>query len=229
MLHLYKNYEGTVILDNKPIKAYKKKEFFHKAGLVFQNPEWQFVSYVVEDELYYSLKKFKMSKEEKDNKVNDFLKQFNLEAQRKSNPYLLSQGQKRRLSVASMLIAGQELLVLDEPIFGQDEENQKELLDYMKLINEQMGVTVIVITHDMELVGNYCNRALVLNKGSKVFDGSVRALFAQDELLTESYLEKPYWYQIKELIRAPKEDQASITNLKQLYQYLKEEKLYGIY
>ena len=113
MLHLYKNYDGTIILDNKSIKNYKKKYFFHKAGLVFQNPEWQFVSYVVEDELYYSLKKFKMSKEEKDSKVNNFLKQFNLEDQRKSNPYMLSQCQKRRLSVASILIAGQELLVLD--------------------------------------------------------------------------------------------------------------------
>ena len=117
----------------------KKKEFFRKAGLVSQNPEWQFISYVVEDELYYSLKKFKMSQEEKDCKVDNFLKQFNLEDQRKENPFMLSQGQKRRLSVAAMLIAGQELLVLDEPTFGQDDGNQKELLEYMKLVNEKNG------------------------------------------------------------------------------------------
>ncbi|AMP20653.1 hypothetical protein AZF37_05190 [endosymbiont 'TC1' of Trimyema compressum] len=94
MLHLYRNYEGSIRLDGKPIKSYKKKDFFHKAGLVFQNTEWQFVSYVVEEELYYSLKKFKMSKEEKVAKVDNFIKQFNSENQRKANPYLLSQGQK---------------------------------------------------------------------------------------------------------------------------------------
>ena len=99
----------------------------------------------------------------------------------------------------------------------------------MKLINEQMGVTVIVITHDMELVGNYCNSALVFNGGLKVFDGPVRRLFTQDELLTESHLEKPYWYQNKEKLSAQNEGQGPINNLKQLYQYLKEKKLYGIY
>ncbi|AMP20652.1 hypothetical protein AZF37_05185 [endosymbiont 'TC1' of Trimyema compressum] len=82
-----------------------------------------------------------------------------------------------------MLITGQELLILDEPTFGQDEENQNELLDYMKFINEELGVTVIVITHDMELVGSFCNRALVLNQGLKVFDGPIEALFFEDDLL----------------------------------------------
>lgn len=227
MLHLYKHYEGLVKLDGKPIKKYKKKDFFHKAGLVFQNPEWQFVSYTVEDELYYSLKKFNLSTEDKEAKVTAFLKQFNLIDERKNNPYQLSQGQKRRLSVAAMLIAGQELLVLDEPTFGQDEENQKELLDYMKSINEEQGVTVVVITHDMDLVGKYCNRALVLKKGEKAFDGTVVDLFKNDSLLNECHLDKPYWQVIAE--HTSHDIEKTFSTLEDLYEHLKEGNLYGIH
>lgn len=195
---LQNKFQGKIKFNNEDIKSYKKKDLWHKMGLVFQNPEWQFTSYIVEDELLFSLKKFKLTKEEKEEKVGFFLKKFNLENNRFANPYLLSQGQKRRLSVATMLIAGQKLLILDEPTYGQDQQSLDNLLEYIRHLNEEEGITVIIITHDMELVSQYCNRALVLAEGNKIFEGNVKDLFDNKEVLAKGKLSKPFWKEIEE-------------------------------
>ena len=103
------------------------------------------------------------SQEEVSNKVDYYLNLFNL-SQKNMNPFSLSQGQKRRLSTASMMINGQPILILDEPTYGQDRENLQELLNLLYDINNR-GVSILMITHDMDLVENSCDRYIYLEGG----------------------------------------------------------------
>lgn len=164
IFQIFKQNEGKILLYGKPVEAYKKKELYHMIGLVFQNPEEQFVANTVWDEMMFSLKKVKMNQHEKEEKVNSMLERFHLEAEKEKSPFVLSQGQKRRLSVASMLLTDQKILFLDEPTYGQDYENRQELMKDMEMLRVA-GVTIIMITHDMSLVRQYATREVTIADG----------------------------------------------------------------
>lgn len=115
----------------------------------------------------FSLKKVKISQQEKEEKVENMLRRFHLETEKEKSPFVLSQGQKRRLSVASMLLTDQRILFLDEPTYGQDYENRLELMNDMEMLRRE-GVTIIMITHDMSLVKQYATREVEIADGHVV-------------------------------------------------------------
>ncbi|MBP8640852.1 MAG: energy-coupling factor ABC transporter ATP-binding protein [Oscillospiraceae bacterium] len=162
---------GEIRINGKNQKTLKKRELYQECGLVFQNPELQFVTGSVWDELMFSLKKAKLPQADKDSRVSDILARFSLLEYRDRSPFLLSQGQKRRLSVATMLLTGQNVLFLDEPTFGQDFENRKELMQLLCELNSE-GLTIVMVTHDMSLVRGYANRVFVLDNGKIIYDGT---------------------------------------------------------
>ena len=174
--------KGEVIVGGKSLGAYKLNELGRSIGYVFQNPEHQFIKGSVEDELSLSLKIAGLKKEEIELQVKDYLKKFSLEELRTANPFMLSQGQKRRLSTASMLINGQPLLILDEPTYGQDQEN---LLSLVRLLNEvnQSGVTVIMITHDLLLMEYVTDGIAIMQQGRVVYSGAFNKELVQKYLL----------------------------------------------
>ncbi|MCS5726587.1 energy-coupling factor ABC transporter ATP-binding protein [Herbiconiux sp. CPCC 203407] len=133
-------------------------------GFVFQNPEHQFIRGTVADELAHGLELQKTGPAEIERQVGRMLERFGLTAQRDVHPFLLSGGQKRRLSVGTALIAGAPVLALDEPTFGQDRERAAELLDILNGLNAG-GTTVLVVTHDLQLVADHASHVLVLDAG----------------------------------------------------------------
>jgi energy-coupling factor transport system ATP-binding protein len=133
-------------------------------GFVFQNPEHQFICGTVGDELAHGLELQKAERAEIECQVGRMLERFGLTAQRDAHPFLLSGGQKRRLSVGTALIAGAPVLALDEPTFGQDRERAAELLDILSALNAA-GTTVLVATHDLQLVADHASHVLVLDAG----------------------------------------------------------------
>ncbi len=167
IFQIVKQKEGKIFLYGKAIEAYRKKELYRKIGLVFQNPEEQFVTNTVWDEMLFSLKKVKISQQEKEEKVEKMLKRFHLDTEKEKSPFVLSQGQKRRLSVASMLLTDQKILFLDEPTYGQDYENRLELMNDMEMLRRD-GVTIIMITHDRSLVEKYATREVKIEGGHVV-------------------------------------------------------------
>lgn len=163
---------GVISLEGKDIRKWKLTDLYNRMGLVFQNPELQFVTNQVDEELFYSLKRDKeMPDEEKNARVDAMLAQFHLSEYKKSSPYVLSQGQKRRLSVATMLLTGQEILFLDEPTYGQDLENKRELMADMLELNSK-GVTIVFITHDEDLIKEYARRVVYIEDGRVALDGT---------------------------------------------------------
>lgn len=170
LMGLLKPNSGEVCINDINISKLSPKAIGEHMGLVFQNPEHQFIKLTCYDELGLSLK-IKGEKEDKINKkIEEYLLKFSLMDKGNLNPFTLSQGEKRRLSTASMMINGQDLLILDEPTYGQDRENLKELVDLLYEINKD-GTTILIITHDMDMVLSLCNRVIYLDNGQVSYEG----------------------------------------------------------
>ncbi|GIP40432.1 hypothetical protein J31TS4_37120 [Paenibacillus sp. J31TS4] len=193
---------GRLLLEGRPLARWSEREVRRRIGVVFQNPEHQFVAESVEAELAYSRNRRGVPAAQTAREVDAMLEAFRLAGRRAESPYRLSQGQKRRLSVASMLMDEQSILLCDEPTFGQDRHGTEQL---MALLNERVrqGLSVVLITHDMELIHRYADRVLVLVEGSVVFDGPPPSLWDEtDGFLASAHLVRPGLFSLIRLLEA---------------------------
>lgn len=163
--------KGEVILANKNLHSLTARQIGESLGLVFQNPEHQFIKMTVEKELALSLEVRNIEEKEIVNRTKYYLDRFDLYNDKEKNPFLLSQGQKRRLSTASMMINGQEILILDEPTYGQDRNNLNELVKLLNEINRDKR-SILMITHDLDLVSSCCDKIILLENGEIKYNGS---------------------------------------------------------
>jgi energy-coupling factor transporter ATP-binding protein EcfA2 len=175
------------------------RELAGKVGYVFQYPEHQFVEDTVYDEVAFSLKAQKRPPEEVDARVNQVLELLGLERMRDKHPLRLSMGQKRRLSVATMLILNPDILILDEPTTGQDRKNIDNIMEIMGEAN-RAGTTIILITHDMNLVAKYSNKIVVMDEGEIVFCGSKSEFFHDFSDIRSSTLVLPEIYELVQIL-----------------------------
>lgn len=183
--------EGQIILNGMPLHRYAERELRAFIGYVFQNPEHQFITDTVFDELAFGMRLQLLSEEEVQQHVEEALTRFRLNKVANANPFSISQGQKRRLSVASVLTDSQQLLICDEPTYGQDAYTSKQLMDTL-LARTQAGATVLMITHDMEWVQSYADRIFVLDEGCIRFDDSPSKLWREHpELVEKCHLRMP--------------------------------------
>jgi energy-coupling factor transport system ATP-binding protein len=166
-------------------------------GYVFQNPEHQFVTDTVYDEVAYGLRARGYDEGQIDARVREILEDFHLTRLSRANPFTLSQGQKRRLSVATMLAVGQKLLVLDEPTFGQDRLTTERMIARWRRLRER-GVTILFITHDMRLVLEVADMAAVLSEGRTIYQGDVETLYREHALLERANLLPPPMFRIEQ-------------------------------
>jgi energy-coupling factor transport system ATP-binding protein len=162
------------------------RELAGHIGFVFQNPEHQFIANTVYDELAHGLH----HTPEAAARVSDMLERFGLAGKKRLHPFLLSGGQKRRLSVGTALIAGAPVLALDEPTFGQDRERADELLAILDELH-RAGTTVIVVTHDMQLVAEHATHTAVLSGGPLIAHGTTAEVFADHDLIERAGLRRP--------------------------------------
>ena len=158
-------------------------------GFVFQNPEHQFIRHTVAEELAHGLELQHLNPQEIAGRVDGMLDRFGLAHLRDVHPFLLSGGQKRRLSVGTALIAGAPVLALDEPTFGQDRERAAELLDILTQLNEE-GTTVLIVTHDLQLVAEHTTSVAVMRDG-RLLAKHPTALALRGDLLEEAGLRHP--------------------------------------
>lgn len=167
-----------------------------RVGFVFQNPEHQFIENTVFDELAHGLRvrrgggAAQPSADEVDARVTAMLERFGLETLRDAHPFLLSGGQKRRLSVGTALITGAPVLVLDEPTFGQDRQRANELLTLLSDLH-RAGTTVITVTHDLQLVAEYASHVAVMHDGRLLAFGPAADILGDRALLESAGLVLP--------------------------------------
>jgi energy-coupling factor transport system ATP-binding protein len=171
-----------------------------QVGYVFQYPEHQFVTNTVEDELLLGLHSINTPEEQANSIVEELLRIFHLEDKKKQSPYFLSMGEKRRLSVATMLSTRPDVLILDEPTTGLDRKDTENLMSLLKKFVHERGITVIQVSHDMEQVAEFASRVVILNEGNIVFDGSTQSLFADQDLMASCKLMAPPVAQLSKML-----------------------------
>jgi energy-coupling factor transport system ATP-binding protein len=182
--------KGTVFLEGRDIRDISNAALAETVGYVFQNPEHQFVERTVFDELAFGPRLRGLAEAEIRAKVDAMLDDFGLLGLAAANPFKLSHGEKRRLSVATMLILNQHILVLDEPTFGQDRRHAAGLLDKFRALNAD-GTTLMVITHDMRLVAEHARKVAVMEAGRMLAHATPDEVFDDEALLARAHLEVP--------------------------------------
>lgn len=191
LIGLKKYHSGSILFQGTDLQVWDRKTLSKHTGFVFQQPEHQFICDTVFDEVAFGMRLNNHSTSEINNRTIPLLRAFRLLDHQWKNPFTLSGGQKRRLSVATMLDETPDLLLFDEPTFGQDAHTTTELMNMILELQDQ-GTTIIFVTHDMDLVDTYCERALVMNNGKICFDGSPQSLWNEKELLQDTRLREPY-------------------------------------
>lgn len=179
--------DTVVEKDNKPLLKPIRKS----VGLVFQFPEYQlFEETVLKDVMFAPKNFFKDEKDAKERaiKISEII---GIDDLLEKSPFSLSGGQMRKVAIAGVLASNPDILVLDEPTVGLDPIAKKELLELLKELNEKYHKTIIIITHDMDVVSEYIKRVIVLKQGNLMYDGPKSELFKNEELVEDCNLGLP--------------------------------------
>jgi energy-coupling factor transport system ATP-binding protein len=180
---------GLVLFDGKDITNDSIRSRASKIGYVMQNPNQMISQAMIFDEVAMGIKNTGLSEEEIKEKVYDTLKVCGLYEFRNWPISALSFGQKKRVTIASILVMGPKVIILDEPTAGQDFAHYTDIMEFLKGLNEQ-GITIIMITHDMHLMLEYTNRSLVFTDGRIVADDSGSAVLCNEELVNRAALKE---------------------------------------
>lgn len=181
---------GQILMHGKPLQLWQESELRQKMGFVFQNPEHQFITDTVYDEIVFGMKLNDYPEEVIQRSSSFLLEQFQLSEHKFQNPFSLSGGQKRRLSVATALDDTPDILLFDEPTFGQDAYTTHRLMEMILDLKER-GIAIVFVTHDMELA-SLSDRILVLHDGMIAFSDQPKNLWMQGDLLKKARLRLPY-------------------------------------
>lgn len=178
-------------LTKNPKLKFKLKPIRQNTGLVFQFPEYQLFEETVLKDIMFAPKNFLKDEKEAEEKARKVSQIIGIEDLLDKSPFSLSGGQMRKVAIAGVLAADPEILVLDEPTVGLDPIAKKELLELLKELNEKYHKTIILITHDMDVVSEYIKRVLVLKQGTLMYDGSKEDLFKNEDLVEDCNLGLP--------------------------------------
>ena len=191
---LVKAASGSIYYNGADIyeKGFDMRDLRSKVGLVFQYPEHQIFESTIYDEVAFGPKNCGLSGDELDKRIKEALDFVGMgESFYKKSPFDLSGGQKRRVAIASVLAMKPEILILDEPMAGLDPYGRDEILGNIKKMHNDLGITIILVSHSMEDISNIADKILVMNKGQVAMYDTVDNVFSQADELTKIGLNAP--------------------------------------
>lgn len=196
---------GKITILDRTIEASvqpkKLKSLRKDVGLVFQFPEYQLFEETILKDIIFGPKNFGVSEEEATTKAIEALRVVDLDDSYLSkSPLDLSGGQKRRVAIAGILAMDPKVLVLDEPTAGLDPQGAKQMMELFKRLNKEFNKTVLIVTHDMEHVLNYCDEVVVVKDGEIYCKEDVKTFFTRSNLLIELNILPPAVIQMKNLL-----------------------------
>lgn len=203
----YEPVKGRILLNGEDIAPLSIKERGEKIGLVMQSPNQMISKPMIFDEVALGLLVRGVPEEEIRERVEKTLRICGLYPFRNWPVSALSFGQKKRVSIASILVMNPEIMILDEPTAGQDYRHYTEIMEFLKEVNETLGITIIMITHDMHLMLEYTDRAIVIADGHLIADDTPARVLTNEVIADKAYLKKTSLYDlaVKCGIEAPSE------------------------
>ncbi len=187
---LLKPSQGTVKVDGVETTKTSVAKLSRNVGFVFQNPDHQLFSETVEDEIAFALKNFGFEQNVIEERVTWALELLSIAQYRKTSPFLLSGGERKRVALASVLAWDPQTLVLDEPTIGQDHEQKEKLRQFIMQMQTQKK-TIVAVTHDVEFVAECNPRVVLMKEGKIVADGVGREILTDPAMLELSSIVLP--------------------------------------
>ena len=195
---LLKPTKGRVIINGVDSRKLPASEAARTVAYVFQNPDMMIFSHTIKDEVAFALRNLGFAERDIEPRVREALRAVDLDKPLNTPPHTLSFGQKHRLAIASVLVMGSQAIILDEPTTGLDYGRSLMLFETLRVLNA-MGKTIIVITHDLDLLGRYASRIIILEKGKIIRDGEAL------EVLTDTDFLEQHGFMLTQLQRIAKE------------------------
>lgn len=217
--------DDFILTPNKRIENVNKLRF--NVGMVFQFPEEQFFNTTVKEELAITLKFYNYKIDQIEQRIVDVMKMVNLPVSYlKRNPFTLSNGEKRKLAIASVLIINPKVLILDEPTLGLDEIGKRELIKLLRILKTRYNKTIIIVSHDVDLLHEIVDYVYVLDNKKIVLEGQKYEVFKQVKLLKKYGLTVPKIIQFEDKVLQKKKIKLGYRDdindlIKDIYRYVK--------
>jgi energy-coupling factor transport system ATP-binding protein len=172
-----------------------------QVGLVLQNPDYQLFTSSCKEEIQFGLKNLGIVGAQAEEKVRSSLAMVGLEDQLETFPFRMSFGDRRKLAVAATIALDPQVLILDEPTTAQDHRGRYQLAEIGQHFRDESGRTILMITHDMDLIAHYAQRLIVMWNGKVILDAPTEEAFAQTDILARTYLRPPVAAQVASSLR----------------------------
>lgn len=195
--------KGRILLDGQDIAPLSIKERGEKIGIVMQNPNQMISKAMIYDEVALGLAVRGVPEDEIKERVYETLRICGLYPFRNWPISALSFGQKKRVTIASILVMNPQIMILDEPTAGQDYRHYTEIMEFLKRVNEEFGTTIIMITHDMHLMLEYTDRAIVIADGQMIADDTPANILTNGQIADRAYLKQTSLYEMAEKCGIP--------------------------
>ncbi len=189
-LGLLRPTKGSVIVDGVDTRETTVAELSRKVGYVFQNPLYQLFGETVEKEVALGLRPLRLSKEEENRRVTQVLRELDLERYRKHHPLMLSEGERKSVALASVLVMDPQVLIMDEPTLGQDALEKRRLEGILRRLH-QAGRTIVLVSHDVEFVFDTSERIITMADGRILTDGPKGEVVKDRDLFKRAALVEP--------------------------------------
>jgi energy-coupling factor transport system ATP-binding protein len=212
---LLKPTEGVLRVGGLDVRKVKTWQLADKVGIVFQNPDIQLFSESVVKELAFGTKAMGFTPERANERMSYVAERFGLKDLMNESPGEVDKGTRQKIAIAAVVVLDPQTLIIDEPTTGQDPDSARQIMNIASQMNKE-GKTIIMITHSMPLVAEYAKKAMVLSDGHVLFQGLVKNVYQETEMLKKASLKPPQIIQLAHLLKIPQR----ILSVDDMYSYL---------
>lgn len=200
---IHKPSSGRVLLNGKPLDYSHKglKELRRRVGIVFQDPDSQLFSASVYQDISFGVVNLKLPEEEVRRKVDAAMARTGISHLKDKPTHCLSFGQKKRVAIAGVLAMEPEVLILDEPTAGLDPKGVSEIMRLLKETQSELGISIVIATHDIDIVPLYCDCAYVMDEGKIILEGTPKEVFSEKEAIRSVHLRLPRIGHLMEILK----------------------------
>lgn len=194
---------GEVYFDGKPVVYNKKgiKEMRKEIGIVFQDPNDQLFSSSVRKDISFGAINLGLPEDEVKKRVDAAIQSVGIKELELRPTHALSYGQKKRVAIAGVLVMEPKVIILDEPTAGLDPAGVSEIMSLLLEINKSMGISIVIATHDIDIIPLYCDYTFVFDKGTVIMEGTPKEVFAKADILRKHSLRIPRIAHLMEILK----------------------------